>query len=123
VTGGAGGPGVAVAITGFSVTYAGGGGGCGSSTGGLGGSGGGGNGESNSSGRTAGAVNTGGGGGGAYNGVGGSTLSNGGSGIVILKFPNIFTLTVGAGLTSTNTTSGGFKIYSFTAGTGTVTFS
>jgi hypothetical protein len=26
-------------------------------------------------------------------------------------------------LTSSNTTSGGFKIYTFTAGTGTVTFS
>jgi hypothetical protein len=42
---------------------------------------------------------------------------------VIIKFPNTITLTVGAGLTSTNTTSGLDKIYSFTAGTGTVTFS
>jgi hypothetical protein len=30
--------------------------------------------------------------------------------------------TIGAGLTYTKTTSGGYKIYSFTAGTGTVTF-
>jgi hypothetical protein len=32
-------------------------------------------------------------------------------------------LTVGGGLTSSNTSGGGFKIYTFTAGTGTVTFS
>jgi hypothetical protein len=32
-------------------------------------------------------------------------------------------LTVGAGLTYTSTTSGGYKIYTFTAGTGSVTFS
>ena len=35
----------------------------------------------------------------------------------------VSTLTVGAGLTSSNTTSGSDKIYTFTAGTGTVTFS
>jgi hypothetical protein len=33
------------------------------------------------------------------------------------------TLTVSPGLTQSNTTSGGFKIYTFTAGTGAVTFS
>jgi hypothetical protein len=32
-------------------------------------------------------------------------------------------LTVSGGLTSTNTSSGGYKIYTITAGTGTVTFS
>jgi hypothetical protein len=61
-------------------------------------------------------VNTGGGGGG-----GGSNGGNGGSGIVILKYPDTITLTIGAGLTSSTTTSGGFKITSFTAGTDTVT--
>jgi hypothetical protein len=40
---------------------------------------------------------------------------------VIIKFPDTRTLTVGAGLTQTNILSGGFKIYTFTAGTGTVT--
>jgi hypothetical protein len=43
--------------------------------------------------------------------------------VVIVRFPNTYSLTVGAGLTSSNTTSGSDKIYTFTAGTGTVTFS
>jgi ABC-type spermidine/putrescine transport system permease subunit II len=47
----------------------------------------------------------------------------GGSGIVILKYPNMFTISIGAGLTGTTTSSGDFKITTFTAGTGTVTFS
>jgi hypothetical protein len=69
----------------------------------------------------AGTANTGGGGGGGtgLSGAGGA----GGSGIVIIKFPDTYSLSVGAGLTSTNATSGGFKTYTFTAGTGTVTFS
>jgi hypothetical protein len=45
---------------------------------------------------------------------------NGGSGVVILKFSDSKTITVGGGLTQTNTTSGGFKIYTFTGGTGNV---
>jgi hypothetical protein len=40
---------------------------------------------------------------------------------VVVKYPDTKTLTIGAGLTSSTTTSGGFKITSFTAGTGTVT--
>jgi hypothetical protein len=53
-------------------------------------------------------------------GSGGYTA--GGSGIVVLKYADSFAaLTVGSGLTSTSTTSGGYRIYSFTAGTGTVT--
>jgi hypothetical protein len=52
-----------------------------------------------------------------------STSGNGGSGVVILRYSDIYpAITVGAGLTSTNVTSGGFRIYTFTAGTGTVTF-
>jgi hypothetical protein len=35
-------------------------------------------------------------------------------------FPDI--TTIGGGLTYTLTTTGGYKIYKFTAGTGTVTF-
>jgi hypothetical protein len=46
----------------------------------------------------------------------------GGSGIVIIRFPDTVGITVSGGLTQTNTTSSGFKIYRFTAGTGTVTF-
>jgi hypothetical protein len=104
--GGNGGNGTANSITGSSVTYAGGGGGSGNTTGGTGGTGGGGNNG------VAGTANTGGGGGGN---------ANGGSGIVILKYADSLPpLTVGAGLTQTNSTSGGFRIYSFTAGTGTV---
>jgi hypothetical protein len=40
---------------------------------------------------------------------------------VVVKYPSTKTLTIGAGLTSSTATSGGFKITSFTAGTGTVT--
>ena len=71
-------------------------------------------------GSTAGTANTGNGGAGSRTTANGGS---GGSGIVVLKFPDTLTLTVGAGLTQTNASSGGFKIYTFTAGTGTVTFS
>jgi hypothetical protein len=52
----------------------------------------------------------------------GSSSNGGGSGIVVIKYPDSISLTVGAGLTSSTTTSGGFKITSFTAGTDTITF-
>jgi hypothetical protein len=69
----------------------------------------------------AGATNTGGGGGGNYGGV--SVGVAGGSGIVILRYPdtNKALTTIDGGLTYTTTTTGGYRIYSFTAGTGTVT--
>jgi hypothetical protein len=56
-------------------------------------------------------------------GVGATTGGNGGSGIVILKYPDTFRdlKTIGGTLVHTLNTTGGFKIYSFTAGTGTVT--
>jgi hypothetical protein len=49
--------------------------------------------------------------------------ANGGSGIVILRYNDNFAdfTSIGGGLTYTLTTSGGKKIYTFTAGTGTVT--
>ena len=94
-SGGPGGAGLASTITGSSVTRA---------------AGGGGTGVANST-----PANSGNGGAG--------TLNNGASGIVIIKYPLNVTLTIGAGLTSSTTTSGNFKITSFTAGTGTVTFS
>ena len=64
----------------------------------------------------------GGGGGGAGNGIASNT-STGGSGVVILAYPDTFSdlTTVSGGLTYTKTTSGGNKIYKFTAGTGTIT--
>jgi hypothetical protein len=69
-------------------------------------------------------VNTGGGGGG---GSGANTTRNsgasGGSGIVIIRYADTKAdlTTVGAGLTYTKTSSGGYTIYTFTAGTGSIT--
>lgn len=119
--GGNGGAGTASSISGSSVTYAGGGGGgtaftTNTSNGGAGGGGNGGQGL------TAGTVNTGGGGGGGqYPDI--MTGASGGSGIVILSYSSVYEDlgSIGAGLTYTKTTSGGNKIYTFTAGTGTVT--
>ena len=102
-----GGNGLAVSITGSSVTYAGGGG-----SDGTGGSGGGGNTQ------TSGTANTGGGGGGIFN-----SAKTGGSGIVILRYPSNYTLTAGAGLTSSTATDGSYKVTTFTAGTDTISFS
>ena len=47
----------------------------------------------------------------------------GGSGVVIVRYPNTYTITVGAGLTSSTTTDGSDKVTSFTAGTDTISFS
>jgi hypothetical protein len=103
-----GGNGLASSITGGSITRGGGGAGQASFGGGSGGTGGGGSSGS------PGATNTGGGGGQA---------STGGSGVVIIKYPDIYTISVGSGLTSTTpAASGGFKVTTFTAGTGTVNF-
>jgi hypothetical protein len=102
-----------------STQRGGGGGGGGFNSGGnnpgSGGAGGGGNGGETSAG--SGTTNTG-SGGGASDGGGG----NGGSGLVILKFPDTKTITVGVGLTSSSVTAGGFKTVTFTAGTGTVSW-
>jgi hypothetical protein len=104
-------------ITGTAVTRAGGGGAGTLFVGGsAGGAGGGGAGGERAAGTT-GAINTGSGG-----GSGGSMA--GGSGIVIIRYlagfddiPNI-----SAGLTYSLSTTGGYKIYSFTAGTGVISF-
>ena len=125
--GGGGGDGLAVAITGTSVTYAG-GGGAGvfsptSQTPPPGGAGGGGTGGvRNGDAPTAGGVNTG-GGGGAARGDGGESSAAGGSGVVILRYPSSNSITVGAGLTSSTSTDGSFKVTTFTAGTDTISFS
>jgi hypothetical protein len=66
-------------------------------------------------------ANTGGGGGGsAFNAA---TGANGGSGVVIIRYPSANTVTVGAGLTATTSTVGANKVTIFTAGTGTISFS
>jgi hypothetical protein len=116
---GNGGAGVTNFLTGTAVTYAGGGGaGLYSGTVGTGGSGIGGTGATtiNTGTATAGVVNTGSGGG------GGSTSGAGGSGIVILRIPDIYSATFSAGLSATTSNTAGYRIYSITAGTGTVTF-
>jgi hypothetical protein len=99
----AAGAGTASSITGSSVTYA---------TGGLAGQ---------LSPKGNGATNKG-------DGATGNTSANttgyvGGSGIVIVKYPDTVTITnPGGGLTSSTATAGGFKVTSFTAGTGTIQF-
>jgi hypothetical protein len=121
---GSGGAGTASSITGSSVTRAGGGGG-GSwnagTSGGTGGAGGGGaGGKGAGSAGTQGTVNTGGGGGGGGQDSAGAA---GGSGVVIIKYPDTFTITnPGGGLTFTTASSGGFKVTTFTAGTGSIQF-
>ena len=127
-TGGNGGNGVASSITGTSVTRAGGGGGGAYGTGesavqSSGGSGGGGAGGTGNNGALASpiaaTVNTGGGGGGS----GWGQLSGaGGSGVVIIKYPIVYDMTVSAGLGYKTVMYGEYKITEFTAGTGTVSF-
>jgi hypothetical protein len=124
-TGGNAGPGLTSNITGTGVGLAGGGAGgagVGSSPNNSGNEGGGNGGSSqNGVGPNSGTANTGGGGGG---GGAGQTAGAGGSGIVRLRFPTAdYTLTIGAGLTSSSATDGSDTVVSFTAGTGTITFS
>ena len=87
---------------------------------GTGGTGGGGNAVNGGNG-VAGTANLGGGGGGCngqtYNG------GAGGSGVVIIRYADTLAdlTSIGGGLTYTRTTPTGYKVYTFTAGTGTVT--
>lgn len=116
-------------ITGTPTYYAGGGGGGEAFDGspkyyvqGFGGTGGGGNGGNTNGGSGfAGTPNTGGGGGGGANipqGVGAA----GGSGVVIIAYPTALpALTISAGLTYDQPSRSGYRVYRFTAGTGTVT--
>ena len=120
--GGNGGDGLSSSITGSSIFRAGGGGGGGQNARGAGGNGGGGQGAlSTGSPAASGTVNTGGGGGGGYATTGGT----GGSGVVIIKYLDSYTISnPGGGLTfSTSTAVSGFKITTFTAGTGNVQWS
>jgi hypothetical protein len=43
--------------------------------------------------------------------------------VVIVRYPSGFTINVGAGLTASTTTVGSEKVTTFTAGSGTITFS
>lgn len=125
--GGAGGVGISSSITGTAVTYAGGGGGTGNNNPGAGGAGGGGAGSSATA--TAGTANTGGGGGGSRDAAGGA----GGSGVVIIAYPDIYPnlATVTGTLVCNGSANNivpdtvsrsGYKIYKFTAGTGTISW-
>jgi hypothetical protein len=128
-----GGNGVQSSITGAATYYGGGGGGGRRLSGGgngpsSGGAGGGGMGMSGSAfdSNQNGTANTGGGGGGGnFNSVGPGSQSggNGGSGVVIIAYPNTEpVLTISNGLTYDQPTRAGYRVYRFTAGTGTVTF-
>jgi hypothetical protein len=142
VTPGAGGIGLAVNIlsssnastasvgevSGGNVYYAGGGGGSNeqSSPGAAGGLGGGTQGATGCPGTapSPGVANTGGGNGGA-GGCGSAYSTGGGSGVVILRYPSSYTVTVGAGITQASGspfTEGSNKVSVFTAGTGNIQF-
>jgi hypothetical protein len=57
-------------------------------------------------------------------GSGNGTSGAGGSGVVILRVPTAYSATFSGGLTTSLSTSvTGYKTYTVTAGTGTVTFS
>ena len=123
---GNGGPGVSSSITGQSLFYAGGGGG-GNRTSGTrasGGSGVGGQGGNADAGGNA-VANTGsggGGGGGASNGHG--LGGNGSNGVLIIAYPNTrpAITTIPGTLTYDQPSRSGYRVYRFTAGSGTITF-
>jgi hypothetical protein len=70
----------------------------------------------------AGTVNTGGGGGGTGSGDTTNRAASGGSGVVILRYPAAYTITIGAGLTGSTATVGANKVTTITAGTGNVSW-
>jgi len=108
------------------MPYGGGGGGGGaeqpSAGAGAGGNGGGGAGGLYQATATSGTSNTGGGGGGA--GYPGTSSGAGGSGVVIIAYPDTFAAitTIPGTLTYDQPTRSGYRVYRFTAGTGTITF-
>jgi hypothetical protein len=87
---------------------------------GVGGVGGGGNAGINANG-SAGTANTGGGGGGGPRIGGGVNGGAGGSGIVILRYPDTFIAATSTTGSPTITVAGGFRVYKFTA-SGSITF-
>jgi hypothetical protein len=105
-TGASGGAGTSNSITGSAVTYAAAGA------------------QTVNANATAGAANTGNGGNSASSSMGGTFNGGaGGSGIVIIAYPNTYPAltSIGGGLTYTQPTRSGYRVYQFTAGTGTVT--
>jgi hypothetical protein len=128
-----GGDGIQSSITGAATYYGGGGGGGrrtsgagnGPSIGGLGGGGNGMTGGSFSSDQNGTANTGGGGGGGNYSGpsAGNPAGGAGGSGVVIIAYPNTFPAltTIPGTLTYDQPTRSGYRVYRFTAGSGTIT--
>ena len=121
-----GGAGLPNSISGSSVTYAGGGGGgcyvAGTSVPGAGGSGGGGNGGVFTGGAGfPGTANTGGGGGGATPTASSTLGGAGGSGIVIIRYSDIYTPASSTTGSPNITTSGGYRVYKWTS-SGSITF-
>jgi hypothetical protein len=91
-------------------------------SGGTGGGGAGGEGSTTNKSGLPGDVNTGGGGGGGWQGTTGLGGA-GGSGVCILRYPDAYSITIGAGLTGTESSpSGGYKRATITAGTGNVSW-
>lgn len=123
-TGGTGGAGLQYSITGTAQFYAAGGGGCynnsGGTTGRASGIGGAGNGDTPNQDRDA-VANTGSGGGGVRD-IGNSGY--GSDGVVIIAYPDTFApiRTIPGTLTYNQPTRSGYRVYRFTAGTGTITF-
>jgi len=114
-----GGPGLTSTITGSSVTIAGGGGGSRSyATPGDGRNGGGNGGQWNGRNASSGSANTGGGAGGGSR----SQATYGGSGVVVLRFPDVFNPAISAGLTYSSTNVDSDTVLRFTGGTGTITW-
>jgi hypothetical protein len=75
--------------------------------------------------RITGVANTGSGGGGGNSSRGQSPRQaggNGGSGVVIIRYPSGYTISGGAGLAFTTATVGDDKVTRFTSGTGTISF-
>lgn len=104
--------------------YAGGGGGGWQAAGGPatpGGNGGGGTGAWDDATITAGSPNTGGGGGGSRSNSTASTGRAGGSGVVIIRYPDTYTAAISTTGNPTITVSGGYRVYKFTS-SGTIVF-
>lgn len=116
-----GGVGAQSSITGIATYYAGGGGGGnysgGAAIGGAGGQGGGGQGGAGFN-STAGTANTGGGGGGSNDGTDGRA---GGSGVVIIRYPDTALAATSTTGSPEVTVSGGYRVYKWTS-SGSVTF-
>ena len=128
-TGGNGGDGLQMTITGTPTYYGGGGGGSGSTTGGTGGLGGGATATTVVGNGANGTANTGGGGAAGYSTTIGNRGGNGGSGVLIIRVykivqtvPLVAPVVTTTGTVTVNSSNTSFTTYSFTSGSGSITF-